>query len=221
MSQTIKLLVVDDSALTRHGVRSALSPHAARTGIAIVGEATNATEAVAACGRLQPDVVLMDVRLPDRSGIEACREILAAPRAPRVLMLTAFADDDLVYDAVLAGAHGYLMKELEPAGLADAIADAAAGRPVITSEIGSVVTRVLRERSSASPFEDRLDRLSAQQRKVLACVADGLGNKQIGEQLGLSPNTVRNYLVGIFKKLSVRRRAHAAAIYIQGKARRK
>lgn len=220
MIESIKVLVVDDSALVRHGVRSALVPHVERTGIAIVGEAINAAEAVSACERLRPDVVLLDVRLPGRSGIEACREILAAPPAPKVLMLTAFADDDFVYDSLLAGAHGYLMKELEPADLADAIVAAAAGRPVVTPEISSTVMRVLRERS-ASPFADRVETLSAQQTKVLACVAEGLGNKQIADQLGLSANTVRNYLVDIFKKLSVRRRSQAAALYIQSKSRRK
>lgn len=220
MIEAIKVLVVDDSALVRQGVRSALVPHVERTGIAIVGEAINASEAVAACERLRPDVVLLDVRLPGRSGIEACREILSTPPAPKVLMLTAFADDDFVYDSLLAGAHGYLMKELDPAALADAIAAAAAGRPVLTPEISSTVMRVLRERS-ASPFADRVETLSAQQTKVLACVAEGLGNKQIADRLGLSANTVRNYLVDVFKKLAVRRRSQAAAIYVQSKARRK
>lgn len=220
MIESIKVLVVDDSALVRLGVRSALIPHVERTGIAIVGEAVNAMEAVTQCERLQPDVVLLDVRLPGRSGIDACREIVASPQAPRVLMLTAFADDDLVYDSLLAGAHGYLMKELDPAALADAITAAAAGRPVVTSEVSSSVMRVLRERS-ASPFEDRVSDLSAQQEKVLACVADGLGNKQIADRLGLSANTVRNYLANVFKKLSVQRRAQAAAVYMQSKSRRK
>ncbi len=214
MIESVKVLVVDDSALVRHGVRSALAPHTDRTGIAVVGEASTAAGAVTECARLQPDVVLLDVRLPDRSGIEACREILAARHAPRVLMLTSFADDNLVYDSLLAGAHGYLLKEVDPAGLADAITAAAAGRPVLTPELNDVVLRVMRQRAD-TPAGELLARLSAQEKKVLAIVAEGLGNKQIAERLGLSPFTVRNYLVNVFEKLGVRNRAQAVALYVR------
>ncbi|MBL9203238.1 MAG: response regulator transcription factor [Opitutaceae bacterium] len=216
MNETIKVLVVDDSALTRHGVRSVLAPHAGRHGILVVGEAAHADGAVAECERLQPDVVLLDARLPGRSGVEVCRELLSAPRAPRVIMLTAFADDDLVYDSFLAGAHGYLLKEIDPVDLAAAIVAAAAGRPVVSTDVNSAIVRVLRERSAA-PFEDRVAQLSPQEKRVLEAVAEGLGTKEAAVRLGLSPFTVRNYLVNVFEKLEVRNRAQAVALYVRSR----
>jgi two-component system response regulator DevR len=180
----------------------------------IVGEAGTVADGVKACVQLQPDVVLLDIRLPDGSGFDACRQILGQLPKTRVVMLTAHTNDNLVYDAVTAGAHGYLMKEIDAGGLVQALQDVAAGRSILDPDATARVLRLLRGGTTGEHGPD-LSVLSAQERRVLALVADGLTNKQAGNQLGLSENTVKNYLVSVFEKLQVKRRAQAAAIYVQ------
>jgi two-component system, NarL family, response regulator DevR len=157
--------------------------------------------------------VLLDIRLPDGSGFEACRQILQRLPQTRVVVLTAFSSDNYVYEAVTSGAHGYLMKEIDPAALIQAVQDVIAGRSILDPDATTRVLRLLRGGSSDQGVD--LSVLSVQERRVLALVADGLTNKQVGEQLGLSENTVKNYLVNVFEKLRVKRRAQAAAIYVQ------
>jgi two-component system response regulator DevR len=209
----IRVLLVDDSEIVRQGVKAVLST-AKPPAIHVVGEAGTVAEAVAACLRLKPDVVLLDIRLPDGNGFEACRRILEKLSETRIVMLTAHSNDNLVYDAVTAGAHGYLMKEIDGAGLIQAVHDVAAGRSILDPEATSRVLRLLRGGATGEHGPD-LSILSAQERRVLALVAEGLTNKQAGSQLGLSENTVKNYLVSVFEKLQVKRRAQAAAIYVQ------
>lgn len=209
----IRVLLVDDSALVRRGVRSVISSHCKDGSIEVVGEAATAAEAVTAAKRLRPDVMLLDIRLPDGSGIDACRQILRELPDTRVLVLTSFADDNLVYNAVIAGAHGYLMKEIDPAGLLEAITNAAAGKSVLTPDVTDRILRLIRDEPAQSGGD--LSLLSAQERRVLALVSDGLTNKEVGEKLNLSENTVKNYLVNVFDKLRVKRRSQAAAIYAQ------
>lgn len=208
----IRILLVDDSELVRRGIKSVLAA-ATEPPMRVVGEAGSVATAVAACLRHKPDVVLLDIRLPDGSGFDVCREVL--PRLPdtRVLVLTAHSNDHLVFDAVTSGVQGYLMKEIDPAGLLQAVQDVAAGRSILDPEATSRVLRLLRDGGAGGG--DELSLLSTQERRVLALVAEGLTNKQVGDKLRLTENTVKNYLVSVFEKLKVKRRAQAAAIYVQ------
>ena len=210
----IRLLIVDDSALVRAGLRAVLSSRGRASGIEIAGEAGTVAAAIAEARKLRPGVVLLDIQLPDGSGLDACREILRLLPETRVLVLSSFAADELLYQAIVAGAQGYLLKEIDPEGLIRAIRDAAAGKSILTPEATERVLRLLREGGPAVPGAS-LSALSAQERKVLALVAEGLTNKQVGAELGLSENTVKNYLVNVFGKLQVRRRAQATAVFVQ------
>ena len=216
----IRIFLIDDSELVRRGVKSVLASTRCEPPMQIVGEAATVADGVNACLRLQPHIVLLDIRLPDGSGFDACRQILAQLPKTRVVMLTAHSNDNLVYDAVTAGAHGYLMKEIDGAGLIQALQDVAAGRSILDPEATARVLRLLRGGTTGQSGPD-LSVLSAQERRVLALVAEGLTNKQAGTQLGLSENTVKNYLVSVFEKLQVKRRAQAAAIYVQQAAAEK
>jgi len=211
----IRVLLVDDSALVRRGVRSVITAHSQQGAIQVVGEAANAAEAMTEVLRLKPDVVLLDLRLPDGSGIDICRRIHHEAPETRVLVLTSFVDDNLVYNAVIAGAHGYLMKEVDPPALLEAITKAAAGQSILTPDITQRVMKMLRSGPAGKDGTNDLSSLSQQERRVLACVAEGLTNKQTGERLGLSENTVKNYLINVFEKLQVKRRSQAAALYVE------
>ena len=209
----IDVLRVDDSEIVRRGLRAVLSSPA-QPPIRVVGEAGTAAEGVSECLRLKPAVVLLDIRLPDGDGFTVCRQIIAKLPDTRIVILTAHSNDSLVYNAVTSGAHGYLMKEVDAAGLIQAVHDVAAGRSILDPEATARVLSLLRG-GGAGDTGPTLSVLSAQERRVLALVADGLTNKQVGAQLSLSENTVKNYLVSVFEKLQVKRRAQAAAIYVQ------
>ncbi len=211
-TSTIRILLVDDSELVRRGIKTVLSTQTSPT-MRVVGEAGGVVEAVAECLRHQPDVVLLDIRLPDGSGFEACRQILQKRPETRIVFLTSYSNDNFVYEAVTAGAQGYLMKEIDPNGLVQAIQDVAAGRSILDPDATNRVLRLLRGNGAEGGAD--LSILSAQERRVLALVAEGLTNKQVGVQLNLSENTVKNYLVNVFEKLQVKRRAQAAAIFVQ------
>lgn len=211
----IRVLLVDDSALVRRGVRSVITAHSQHGAIQVVGEAANAAEAMSEVLRLRPDVVLLDLRLPDGSGIDICRRIHSEVPETRVLVLTSFVDDNLVYNAVIAGAHGYLMKEVDPPALLEAITKAASGQSILTPDITQRVMKMLRSGTAGKDGASDLSSLSQQERRVLACVAEGLTNKQTGERLNLSENTVKNYLINVFEKLQVKRRSQAAALYVE------
>lgn len=212
-TKPIRIMLVDDSALVRSGIRTVLSAHANDLSTTVIAEAATAAAAVTAARQHKPDVVLLDIRLPDGSGLEACRQILKDRPETQVLILTSFSNDSLVYEAVIAGAKGYLMKEVDPLGLMEAIENAAAGRSVLTPDVTARVLRLLRGRDPAEGVD--LAVLSPQERRVLALVAEGRTNKEIGDQLTLSENTVKNYLVSVFEKLKVKRRSQAAAVYVQ------
>lgn len=208
----IRILLVDDSELVRRGIKTVLAAHSDPP-MRVIGEAGSVASAVAECLRLKPDIVLLDIRLPDGSGFDACRQILQKLPETRIVVLTSYSNDNFVYEAVTAGAQGYLMKEIDPAGLLQALQDVSAGRSILDPDATSRVLRLLRGGGAEAGGD--LSILSTQERRVLALVADGLTNKQVGEQLGLSENTVKNYLVNVFEKLQVKRRAQAAAIYVQ------
>jgi two-component system response regulator DevR len=206
----MKLLLVDDHEIVRLGLRTLLSHSES---IEIVGEAASAADAVAEANRLKPDIVLMDVRLKDSSGVEACRDILAAHPNTRVVFLTSFPDEEAVLAAVFAGASGYLLKEIGGEALLGAIRTVAAGQSILDP----VAVRVMTERMDSLAGHDGSggESLSPQERRVLELVAKGKTNKEIATELGLSDKTIKNYLSNIFQKLRVSRRAQAAAIYSQ------
>lgn len=209
----IRVVLVDDSALVRQGIKSVLTAQAPNPPIVVIGEASNVAEAVATAAELKPDVILLDIRLPDGSGFDACKEILKRQPDTHILVLTSFTNDSFIYDAITSGAQGYLMKEIDPQGLVQAIHDIAAGKSILSPDVMAGVMRVVR---GGGPSEERsLASLSAQERRVLALVAEGKTNKEIGMALGLSDNTVKNYLVSVFDKLQVKRRSQAAALYVQ------
>ena len=207
----VKLLIVDDSELVRTGLRTLLGVERA---IQIVGEAANVALATTAALRLKPDVVLMDIRLPDGTGFDACRQILQQLPDTRVLFLTSVVDDKLVDEAIRSGGHGYLLKEIDGRGLVQAILDVAAGKSILDP---AVTARVMNLVKTGANQPRLLDSLSPQERRVLALIAEGKTNKEVGQDLNLSEKTVKNYLANIFDKLNITRRAEAAAMYATNK----
>ncbi len=212
----IRLLIVDDSRIVRAGLRTVLEATRVSRPIEVVGEADSVATAVAAAVRLRPDVVLLDVRLPDGSGVRACREITQARADTAVLMLSSFGGDDVLYEAVVAGAKGFLVKEIEPQRLAEAVENAAEGRAVLTPD---ATVRIMRLLQSGAPAQASaaIDTLSRMELKVLELLAAGRTNRLIAQALGLSENTVKNYLANVFTKLKVDRRTQAAALYLKSK----
>jgi two-component system, NarL family, response regulator DevR len=213
--QPVRVLLVDDSALVREGIRSVLAELDAQPPIEVVGEAASVADAVARTDECKPDVVLLDIRLPDGTGFTACREMLKRHPNLRVLVLTSFTNDGFIYEAITSGAQGYLMKEIDPHGLVQAIHDLMAGKSILSPDVTAGVMRMVRGGGSGRGEPGDLSILSAQERRVLALVAEGKTNKQIADDLGLSDNTVKNYLCNVFEKLHVRRRSQAAAMYVQ------
>jgi two-component system response regulator DevR len=204
---SIRLVLVDDSEMVRAGLKSLL---AADHLFDVVGEAAGVATGVAVCVKFKPDVVLLDIRLPDGTGFQACSQILAQSPDSRVLILTSIADEELVDQAIRAGAHGYLLKEIDAKGLTQAIIDVAAGKSILDP---AVTARVMTLVKTGSGPGGLLEALSPQERRVLALIAEGNTNKEVGSELGLSEKTVKNYLSNVFEKLHVTRRAEAAALY--------
>jgi two-component system, NarL family, response regulator DevR len=205
----VRLLLIDDSEVVRTGLRALLGTD---PGIEVVAEAGNVTGGVEAVARLKPDVVLLDIRLPDGTGFDACRQIITQSPNSRVLILTSSVDDSMVDEAIRAGAHGYLLKEIDGRGLIAAIHDVAAGKSILDP---AVTARVMQMVKTGGPGRDALASLSPQEKRVLALIAEGCTNKEVGVKLGLSEKTVKNYLSTVFEKLHVSRRAEAAVIYAQ------
>jgi DNA-binding NarL/FixJ family response regulator len=203
----LRLLVVDDHEVVREGLVALLSR---REEFQVVAEAGTVAEALGAVRRFEPDLVIMDVRLPDGSGIEACREIRAELPAIRVVMLTSYPDEEAVLSAILAGASGYLLKQirgrdlvtaLEAVGRGDSLLD-----PAVTERVLERVRRI-----ANGDEKDELSELTAQERKILRLVAEGKTNKEIATEVFLSDKTVKNYVSSILSKLNLQRRAQAAA----------
>jgi len=207
----IRLLLVDDHQVVLVGLRTVLHN---RQGITVVGEAGSRADAVRAAKRLKPDIILMDVRLPDGSGVEACRDILAKHPTMRVIFLTSFADDEFALAAVLAGAQGYVLKTIDSDLLVQSIHDVFNGQSLLTPALTQrVLIRVKAGPAQAGPV--RTQSLAPQEERVLALVAEGLTNKQIGAALQLSDKTVKNYLSNMFQKLHITRRAQAATFFVK------
>jgi DNA-binding NarL/FixJ family response regulator len=202
----IRVLVVDDHWLVRLGLTNLFTK---LRHFALVGDADTAAGAVQAARTHEPDVVIMDVRLPDGSGIDACRQIRSDNPSTRVIMLTSFSDEDAVIAAILAGASGYMLKQSEPERLIAAVETAAAGGSLLDPAVSDTVLRWMR--GAAASGGRSPDRLSEQERKILPLIAEGKTNRQIAAQLYLSEHTVKTYVSGLLKKLQLARRAEAAA----------
>ncbi|MCP9438774.1 MAG: response regulator transcription factor [Nitrospira sp.] len=207
----IRVLLVDDHEVVRVGLRQLLSGYPS---ILVVGESATAADAIRKATDLKPDIILMDVRLRDESGVEACREILAVDPNARVIFLTSFSEDESLLAAVLAGAQGYVLKDIDTPSLLNAIQTVAAGQSILDP---AVVERAIRwVQRFASGHQAKGDNtLSEQEERVLALVAEGLTNKEIAASLNLSDKTVRNYLTNVFKKLRITRRTQAAAFFVK------
>ena len=210
----IRVLIADDQALVRGGFRLILDT---QRDITVVGEAQNGVEAVELTATLSPDVVLMDIRMPILDGIEATRRILGRDAPPRVLILTTFHADQYVYDAMKAGASGFLLKDVRPEKLADAVRVVAEGEALLAP----VVTRRLVEqfvrRPAPGPARQRFSELTARELDVLQLVAQGLSNAEIGAQLSVAEGTVKTHLTHILQKLGLRDRVQAVVLaYEQG-----
>jgi two-component system, NarL family, response regulator DevR len=203
----ITVFLLDDHEVVRRGVHELLSME---DGIEVVGEAGTAAEALARIPATHPDVAVLDVRLPDGSGVEVCREIRSADESIKCLMLTSYADDEALFDAIMAGASGYALKAIRGDELISAIRDVAAGRSLLDPE---ATARVLeRLRGGGGPKGDeRLDRLTDQERRILDLIGEGLTNRVIGERLHLAEKTIKNYVSSLLAKLGMERRAQAAA----------
>jgi len=210
----VKIMLVDDHEVVRMGLRTLLER---RPGFTVVAEAGSVAEAVAGAHHAQPDVIVMDVRLPDGSGIEACREIRSARPDTRVIMLTSYADDQAVYGSIMAGASGYLLKQTRGQSLAEAIERVAAGESLLDPGITDKV--LARMRQLAAGETDELATLSPQERRILGLIAEGKTNKEIAEEVFLSDKTVKNYVSSILSKLNLRRRSEAAAFIAERRAR--
>jgi two-component system, NarL family, response regulator DevR len=209
MNPPLTVALVEDSEVVRMGLRALLGTE---VDIAIVGEAGDVATGVALCARTRPTVVLLDIRLPDGSGFDACRQILQRAPGTRVLILTSVLDAAMVEEAIRAGAHGYLLKEIDGRGLLSAIRDIAAGKSILDP---AVTARVLQLVKAGPSTRDPLGLLSPQEKRVLALIAEGCTNKEVALKLGLSDKTVKNYLSTVFEKLHVSRRAEAAALFAQ------
>jgi len=202
-------VLVDDHEVVRVGLKTLLSR---ATQLQIVGEAASVAEAITEVTRLKPDIVLLDIRLPDGSGIDAGREILALSPDIKVLFLTSHTDDDTVLAAVMAGAHGYVLKEIDSKGLIDSIEKVVSGESILDPGIIQKVLSWMKGQAVPGNFVKR-DPLSPQEERVLALVAEGKTNKEIASELDLSDKTVKNYLSNIFSKLEISRRSQAAAFF--------
>jgi DNA-binding NarL/FixJ family response regulator len=207
----VRVLVVDDHEVLRRGVEAVLSRAG---GFEICGEATNADDAVRLAERLQPDVVLMDIRLEGSSGIAATREIRGARPDARVLVFTGHGDDESLFSAIAAGASGFVRKQAPVDELVHALREVASGRSLLDTTVTTAVLDRLR-RTPARPVDERLARLSRRELDVLGHVAEGMGNAEIAARLHLSEKTVKNHLTRVFAKLEVTRRSEAAAYLLR------
>jgi two-component system, NarL family, response regulator DevR len=203
----LRLLVVDDHEVVRQGLVSLLDR---RTGFEVVAQAGSVAASITLAARYEPDLVIMDVRLPDGSGIEACREIRAARPETRVVMLTSYPDEEAVLSAIIAGASGYLLKQIRGRDLVSALEAVGRGESLLDSAVTEKVLERVRRMASGGATDELAD-LTAQEREILPLVAEGKTNKEIAAEVFLSDKTVKNYVSSILSKLNLQRRTQAAA----------
>ena len=204
MSDPVKVFLLDDHEIVRRGVRDLLE---AESDMEVVGEAGTEDEALRRIPALDPDVAVLDVRLGSGDGISVCREIRSGHPRTKCLMLTSFSDDEALFQAIMAGASGYVLKQIRSTDLVDAIRRVAAGDQLLDPALTAKVLERLRK----GPEEDELiARLSKQEREVLVLIAEGLSNKQIGERMYLAEKTIKNYVTSVLSKMGMTRRTEAA-----------
>ena len=214
MAGALKVMLVDDHEVVRQGLRALLE---AEDDIEVVAEADNGPIAVSIASANQPDVIVMDVRMPGGSGVEACRAIRDERPDAQVIMLTSFSDDEALFNSIMAGAAGFVLKQIRGRDLVDAIRTVGGGKSLLDPD----VTKRVLERLRKSKFDERdskLARLSPQEDRILDLVGEGLTNREIAERIHLSDKTVKNYVSSILQKLEVARRAEAAAYVARAKA---
>jgi two-component system response regulator DevR len=207
----ITVFLVDDHELARRGIAGLLE---AESDIRIVGEAGTAAQARSRIIATHPAVAVLDVRLPDGSGIDVCRDIRSNAPDVRCLMLTAYDDDEAIYAAVIAGAAGYVLKDIRGAGLVDSVRKVAEGKNLLDPTLTAKVIERMRGGGGADP---RLASLSVREKQIMALIADGLTNREIGLRLSLAEKTVKNYVSGVLSKLGLQRRTQAAVLHLESK----
>jgi DNA-binding NarL/FixJ family response regulator len=214
MGSTLRIQLVDDHEVVRQGLKSLID---AEDDLEVVGEAGTVEEAVRRAGFDEPDVVVLDIRLPDGSGIEACREIRARWPETRVLMLTSFADDEALFSSIMAGASGYVLKQIKGSDLLESVRRVGRGESLLDAEMTERVFSRLRGEEAEDPL---IAKLSPQERKILDHIAEGLTNRQIAEEMFLAEKTVKNYVSNMLAKLDMGRRSEAAAYAARVQAER-
>ena len=202
---TIRVFLLDDHEIVRRGVRDLLE---AEPGITVIGEAGTAAAALARIPALKPDVAVLDIRLPDGDGVTVCRDLRSKMPQLACLMLTSYSDDEALVDAIMAGAAGYVLKQIRGTDLVGAIRTIASGQSLLDPQAAATVMRRIRDQATAT---DPLATLTDQERRILALIGEGLTNRQIGDRLFLAEKTVKNYVSALFAKLGMQRRAQAAA----------
>ncbi|GAA2883473.1 response regulator transcription factor [Streptosporangium fragile] len=210
----IRVFLLDDHEVVRRGVAALLE---SEDDIEVIGEAGTAESAIARIPALKPDVAVLDVRLPDGSGVGVCREVRSRMPELACLMLTSFADDDALFDAVMAGASGYVLKQIHGSDLVGAVRTVASGQSLLDPATTATMLRRLREQAER---KDPLGTLSEQERHILELIGEGLTNRQIGERLFLAEKTVKNYVSNLLAKLNMQRRTQVAALAARMKADR-
>ncbi|MCH7713518.1 MAG: response regulator transcription factor [Chloroflexi bacterium] len=210
--QPLNVLIVDDHEIVRKGLVMLISR---QEDMRVVGEAGTAAEAVQQARDLTPDVVVLDVRLPDESGIEACRDMRAENSDIKVLMLTSYSDEEAVMGSIMAGASGYLLKEIRSQEIVEAIRRVGAGQSLLDPSVTAAVLERIRRGKEDDPWSD----LTSQEQRILELIAEGKTNKEISEVVNLSDKTVKNYVSNILGKLEVSRRSQAAAFVAERRAR--
>jgi NarL family two-component system response regulator LiaR len=209
-AEAIRVLIVDDHAVVREGLRTFL---ALQEGIEVVGEAADGAQALTQAQRLNPDVILMDLVMPELDGVSAMQELRGRASASRVIVLTSFLDDDRLMPAIEAGAAGYLLKDVEPAELARAVRAAHAGEAIIDPTAAARLVHTIAQRQR-SPVSDH-ERLTRREREVLELIAGGRSNKRIAAELGISEKTVKNHVGHLLEKLGVADRTQAALLAVR------
>jgi DNA-binding NarL/FixJ family response regulator len=202
---TIRVFLLDDHEIVRRGVRDLLDTE---PGITVIGEAGTAATALARIPALKPDVAVLDIRLPDGDGVTVCRDLRSKMPQLACLMLTSYSDDEALVDAIMAGAAGYVLKQIRGTDLVGAIRTIASGQSLLDPQAAATVMRRIRDQATAT---DPLAALTDQERRILALIGEGLTNRQIGDRLFLAEKTVKNYVSALFAKLGMQRRAQAAA----------
>jgi two-component system, NarL family, response regulator DevR len=200
----IKVFLLDDHEIVRRGVKELLE---AEPDIAVVGEAGSAASALARIPAVKPDVAVLDIRLPDGDGVSVCRDIRSRMPEVACLMLTSFSDDEALFDAIMAGAAGYVLKQIRGTDLVGAVRTVASGESMLDPDAASKVMARMRQPRQSDP----LAKLTPQERRILELIGEGLTNRQIGERMYLAEKTVKNYVSGLFAKLGMERRTQAAA----------